>query len=332
MFHAGVECAFGIADGRERNLEGRAVHGVEPELRAHLLREASDEQPCARHQHERSRELTHDQRAARLARNAPRARAASAAPQRGHQIRTTAKEQGEDAHRDRRDDHDAERRRGETRVERELRGARQLACAIRAQQPDPRASRRDTGRAARGHEQHDFGHHLSREAESRGAQRHSHGELASPYLEAREEELRGVHARNQEHERHAADEAHEHLRHVAHHLPAQRHEQCARVGVLHHGNRAFDHGHHSIHVLARRKMRCSRPEAPHYRQVRNPFRWGLERDPQLRHRRELKVTRHLRPARKREPCAGDTYDGVQLAVQREHSADDAHVRAEPAPP
>src|SRR5205823_9017654 len=43
----------------------------------------------------------------------PRARAASAAPQRGHQIRTTAKEQGEDAHRDRRDDHDAERRRGE---------------------------------------------------------------------------------------------------------------------------------------------------------------------------------------------------------------------------
>ena len=79
-------------------------------------------------------------------------------------------------------------------------------------------------------------------------------------------------------------------------------------------------------------VRDASSQAADNRQVGDAAGRRPQRHPQVGSRRELKVARHLRPARKGEARCRDANDGVRLGVQREDTAEDLRIGTETSPP
>ena len=168
--------------------------------------------PGAHEQHERERDLAHDERVLRAVLPAAGARAARAAQARREPCARRSENRGEAEQRggdQRHEQSEAER----TSVERDL---------VQARQPLRREREQDLQRAVRDQEPHEptqqreqdvLDEHRARDAPRARAERGPHVELERAARAAHEQQVRDVGARDQEHD---ADHRHDDPQHVAH--------------------------------------------------------------------------------------------------------------------
>ena len=163
-------------------------------------------QPGAGQQHQRQRDLRRDEQLARRAlqrppRLAPRAFAHRRVHIAARQLQR--REKADDDPRGHRDDRCEQQDRA---IEPDVRRARYAGAAQPREPRHRRIREAETGRRAGNRERHALGEQLPDQPRAIGAQRGAHGQLAPAHRALREQQIRKVRARDQQHERDGAAE------------------------------------------------------------------------------------------------------------------------------
>ena len=196
----------GVALARQRQPHRQHAPRLEPRVDALHVHEAAQQQPGAEEENDRQRDLRDDQRLPHAMARAPGARAAVRL-QRFVRIGPCGLKRRQDPDEQPRGCREREAPQQHPAVDarskiehRELRGdqrRRRLQADVREQKPCGRAGER---------EEQALGQQVTREPPPPGAERKAHGQLALPRRRAREKQVREVGARDEEHERHGAEE------------------------------------------------------------------------------------------------------------------------------
>ena len=312
-----------VADRWQRDLGCEQPARLEPEIDRHQAQKASAEKACRHQQHERRGQLRHDERTA--GKRGPSARTACTVAQGGGLIRTSPLDGRYQAADQRRHARDAESEQERHPVDRHLR-RQQVALRYEGEQggEGPLRHQQSEHTAQRRHESA-LDQQLTHDARAAGTDSGAHCHLAPAAGSARQQQVGDIRARDQQH---AADGSEQHKQHEpdAGRLPLLQPDDrdaglCVRVGVAQF-ERAREHVHACLRLLARDTVSQSRHHAQHDGAARRRHHVQPDRPPQLR-----------RPDdRWNEPGRHHADDGVRLVAEHDDAPDDGGVRRKALPP
>jgi hypothetical protein len=224
----------GIRGVGERHAEGERVRRVEARPHRAQLPEAARHQPRRRQEHERERDLRHDQHLPRALPLPPLRRRAPPFAQHRREVAAAEphdrKEAAEESHQHRHRERDGERR----RVDSHRLDARNGHAAEPRQDSQADEGESDAEGAARRRQHQRFGDELPDHLGAPGAQRRAHRELALAALGPHQEEVGHVGAGRQQHEAYRPQDHPEHATDVADDVVAQRVDEHPRLPLLDH--------------------------------------------------------------------------------------------------
>ena len=194
----------------ERDADAQRQHriGIESGVQRGELLNTADHQPGADEQHDRERHLGDDERASQPL-GSLAAAAARRLLQRVGQARHARVNGRRKAEQDAAGERDGDRKQRDAHVHARLDEARKRHRARRHEHADGEPRDQQTGNRTRRREHASFGDELTQQPRPPGAERRSNGDFTLPRLRSRDEEVRHVGARDEEHEgdrRHQSEE------------------------------------------------------------------------------------------------------------------------------
>jgi hypothetical protein len=305
---------------RQREAERERALRVEAGVDVSQQREAPDQQPRPGEQHHRERDLAdHERRAQADAR--PAQDAAAALAQRLRRRAPAHLERGQRAEEQAGRERDERRERQHAAVDPDLGQARHALRLERQQRVDQAPGEERAERAAYQREQQALGEQLAHDAAAARPERRAQRELALARADAREQQVRDVHARHEQHQPDRAEQHEQRLAGVADERLAEAGRRPADALVLARvllGEAGGDRGH----LLARCGDRRAGRETGHDVQVPGAAAVGAE---------ELVVRERppdLGAFGVAEARRGDADHGAGLAVDLHVLADDGGIAAE----
>jgi hypothetical protein len=219
-----------VARLRQRHVRDHQPFGAEPRVGVKHAVEAAQHQPGSHQQHERHRDLGDHEPVAHAVLAGADA-AAAGLLERLVQLRGERAPGRDDP--ERQPGHDGERRGHPEHddVDPHLLDARHARRQRRQERLQPEVAEQHAGDGAQQRQQHALGQQLAQHARAAGPEREPHGDLALPVGGAREQQVRDVRARDQQHEGDRAQQQHQRGAHVADHGLVQRLDRHALLGV-----------------------------------------------------------------------------------------------------
>ena len=282
-----VARACGITVGRLRQRDSRAEHAVRIEAGVHLLQRerAANQQSGADEQQQRQRDFGGDQACAQpIAKAAARRSAAAFAQSRLDRAAREAK-RGREAAQNAACDRDRERESERDGIDARLLEPRHARRARRDDPGDEPLRQHEAGGRRRQRQHRAFGQQLAHDAAPAGAERGADGDFASTGGAAREQQVRDVAARDQQHESDGAQQDEQTRSIAADELLAKRLHRVAELAGVAWEVVAQPHGD-GLELLQRLLDRGAAREPAVHRQVvlvvhRLAFSRERDRDPQL---------------------------------------------------
>ncbi len=213
-----------VAAGRQEEIAADHALGVETLVDGEQPVEAAQEQAGADEQGERERHLGHDERAAQALAGRPAGGPARAFFHHLGQVRPRGAQRREEAEEQPREEGQGQRETQDLRIDRGLGEPRHAARAERAQTRHAGPGHEHTAAAANERQQQALDQQLPHEAPARRAERRPDGDLPPPHRRAREQQVRHVGARDEEHHGHGAGEGDEEGPRIADHEALQGEE------------------------------------------------------------------------------------------------------------
>ena len=324
-------CRREVLEQLHGRIECDDVPRVEPRVDPLDLGEAADHQPGADQEHERQRDLQHDERAAQLV-AAHAAGVASPVAQRVNQVAGDRPQRRGEPEQDRGDRRSSRgvQERGE--VDGRPVDARQVAGTQRRDEPDALPRQEHAEHGARPGEHGALDQHLRDDAAAAAADRRPHRDLASTLGRPDQQQVRDVGARDQQHEPDGAKEGEQGGPRVVHDVTVQSvHSDLQVLRLVERVDLAEPRGNR-VHLLLRLFQRDAVTQPRDHRQPgRVPREVGdvaRQHAPGIDVGRHRRVRRQVDPERRRQDAHHDRTPAIHL----DRAADHVPIAAEPPLP